>query len=196
MIQAERNGPYLVTNVPRLSSHLGEPMRATPQMALCRCGGSATKPFCDGTHARIGFTDAKDPKRVPDRRDTYVTGNVVFLAFALARASGFSIPASIVALGSFGLGALAGGGLGSRLGSHRGRLLSFAAGTQALLLAGSVVLAILSGNPVPAGLRYGLIVVHALIVYPLVIAMVITAAVAVATRALGTSDPAWARVSG
>ena len=42
-----------------------------PQVALCRCGESATKPFCDGAHARIDFTDAKDPKREPDRRDTY-----------------------------------------------------------------------------------------------------------------------------
>ena len=31
---------------------------------------SARKPFCDGSHAD-GFTDAKDPDRVPDHRDTY-----------------------------------------------------------------------------------------------------------------------------
>lgn len=31
------------------------------------------KPFCDGTHARINFVDAKDPKRVPDRRYAYST---------------------------------------------------------------------------------------------------------------------------
>jgi CDGSH-type Zn-finger protein len=70
-MQASRNGPYLVTGVPRLIDHLGTETRAVPQLALCRCGNSAMKPLCDGSHARIGFTDAKDPKRVPDRRDTY-----------------------------------------------------------------------------------------------------------------------------
>jgi CDGSH-type Zn-finger protein/truncated hemoglobin YjbI len=70
-VQAARNGPYLVTNVPRMIDHLGAEQRPAPQLALCRCGNSAVKPLCDGSHARSGFTDAKDPKRVPDRRDTY-----------------------------------------------------------------------------------------------------------------------------
>jgi CDGSH-type Zn-finger protein/truncated hemoglobin YjbI len=72
MVQAERNGPYLVTNVPRLINYLGAEERPTPQLALCRCGASAIKPLCDGSCARTGFTDLKDPKRVPDRRDTHV----------------------------------------------------------------------------------------------------------------------------
>jgi CDGSH-type Zn-finger protein/truncated hemoglobin YjbI len=71
-IQIETNGPYLVTNADCLANHLGERIAALPQMALCRCGGSAIKPLCDGTHARIAFQDAKDSKRVPDRRDTYL----------------------------------------------------------------------------------------------------------------------------
>jgi CDGSH-type Zn-finger protein/truncated hemoglobin YjbI len=70
-IQAAKNGPYLVTNLAYLRNHLGEQIQAPPQVALCRCGGSATKPFCDGSHASNGFTDGKDPERVPDRLDTY-----------------------------------------------------------------------------------------------------------------------------
>src|SRR5215472_770582 len=70
-IKIIHNGPYLATNVPKLASYLGEQVPAPPQLALCRCGGSARKPLCDGACAENGFTDAKDPKRVPDRRDTY-----------------------------------------------------------------------------------------------------------------------------
>ena len=66
-----KNGPYLVTNVTAVRTPLGETLPVPPQLALCRCGASAMKPFCDGTHATSGFTDAKDPNRVPDQRDTY-----------------------------------------------------------------------------------------------------------------------------
>ena len=70
-IVTAKNGPYLVTNVTAVRTPLGETLTLPPQLALCRCGGSAAKPFCDGTHAGNGFTDAKDPNRVPDQRDTY-----------------------------------------------------------------------------------------------------------------------------
>ena len=50
----------------------GEDIGATSLMALCRCGGSNTKPYCDGTHLRNGFTDTKESDREPDRVDTYV----------------------------------------------------------------------------------------------------------------------------
>jgi CDGSH-type Zn-finger protein/truncated hemoglobin YjbI len=70
-VQTARNGPYLATNVRLLRDYLGQQIPAPPQLALCRCGGSATKPSCDGSCASNGFTDAKDPRRVPDRLDTY-----------------------------------------------------------------------------------------------------------------------------
>jgi CDGSH-type Zn-finger protein/truncated hemoglobin YjbI len=70
-IQTMHNGPYLLTNVPDVRDWLGYEVPALPQLALCRCGESARKPFCDGSHAEVGFTDEKDPDRVPDRRDSY-----------------------------------------------------------------------------------------------------------------------------
>ena len=89
-IQASINGPYLVTNVDTLKNWLGESIPTRPQMALCRCGNSANKPFCDGTHARIDFTSQKDPKRVPDHRDTYVgTAVTVFDNRGICAHSGF-----------------------------------------------------------------------------------------------------------
>jgi CDGSH-type Zn-finger protein/truncated hemoglobin YjbI len=71
VVQAEHNGPYLATNVPTLADYLGGERRPAPQLALCRCGASSMKPLCDGSHARVGFTEAKDPDRVPDHRDVY-----------------------------------------------------------------------------------------------------------------------------
>lgn len=78
-IQASSNGPYLVRGEAKLVNWLGEQMPTESSMELCRCGGSQSKPFCDGTHARIGFTDAKDPTRVPDRVDSYVGESVEIL---------------------------------------------------------------------------------------------------------------------
>jgi uncharacterized membrane protein YoaK (UPF0700 family) len=91
-----------------------------------------------------------------------MTGNVVFLGFALVGAPGFSIAASVVALVSFWLGALVGGRIGARLGQHRGRLLASAVSLQAGFVVVAVVLAAVSGSPVAAGFRYPLIVSLAL----------------------------------
>ena len=195
-----------------------------------------------------------------------MTGNVVFLAFASAGAPGFSIPASLVALGSFIIGALLGGLIGSRLEQHRGHLLTLSAMLEALLFGISVVLTALSGNSIPitAGYEYGLIIVlgigmglqnatarklavpdltttvltltivgmiadsrlvdgsgskagrrllsvaamliggfigasfilHASIIAPLVLALMITAVIAVSARVLSSHDPAWVRRPG
>src|ERR1700729_2591372 len=64
-----------------------------------------------------------------------MTGNVVFLGFALAGAPGFSITASLVAMAGFALGAGLGGRLGSRHKDQRARLHSSAGAVQAGFLA-------------------------------------------------------------
>ena len=87
-----------------------------------------------------------------------MTGNVVFLGFAIAGAQGFSIPASLVALGAFVCGALIGGRVVSGLGQHRGHLLATATAFQVVLLGASVVVAVVSGDPVAHAFRYALIV--------------------------------------
>ncbi|HUB42227.1 MAG TPA: YoaK family protein [Streptosporangiaceae bacterium] len=87
-----------------------------------------------------------------------MTGNVVFLGFALAGAPGFSISASLCALAAFAAGAFGGGRLIARFRDHRGRLHSAAGACQAVLLAVSVILAVVSGNPVTTAFRYPLIV--------------------------------------
>ena len=70
-LRLQPNGPYVGTNLEKLNNWLGEEIAVPPVVALCRCGGSAIKPFCDGAHARNNFDDAKDPKRVSDREDTH-----------------------------------------------------------------------------------------------------------------------------
>jgi CDGSH-type Zn-finger protein/truncated hemoglobin YjbI len=77
-IRIAANGPLLVTNVEDLHDWLGRPLPTRPLTALCRCGASMMKPYCDGSHAQ-GFDDAKDPARVADRLDTYVGQQVTIL---------------------------------------------------------------------------------------------------------------------
>ena len=90
-----------------------------------------------------------------------MTGNVVFLAFAVVGAPGFSIPASVVALISFALGSVLGGRIVRHFGDHRGHHVAVATATQALLLAVATVLALAGSQPYGSGVRYALIVVLA-----------------------------------
>ncbi len=54
-IDPERNGPLVVTGNLELCSGTGRTFDRVTSARLCRCGGSATKPYCDNTHRRIGF---------------------------------------------------------------------------------------------------------------------------------------------
>jgi CDGSH-type Zn-finger protein len=78
-VTVTRNGPYVVTgNVPLQTQTItanaagdseswspGDCLPAQQRYALCRCGHSGTKPFCDGTHAKIGFDGTETASRTP-----------------------------------------------------------------------------------------------------------------------------------
>jgi CDGSH-type Zn-finger protein len=70
-IECMPNGPLKVTNLDNLRSARGDGIEAKPVMKLCRCGGSANKPFCDGTHRTNGFSDVKHADRTADERQSY-----------------------------------------------------------------------------------------------------------------------------
>lgn len=57
-IKIRDNGPYVVEGDDvKLVDAAGNEVPMLKR-ALCRCGGSTTKPFCDGTHSKIGFQGA------------------------------------------------------------------------------------------------------------------------------------------
>ena len=55
------NGPYVVEGEVELVDPTGATVDTAdrPRIALCRCGASVTKPFCDGTHSKVGFQAAE-----------------------------------------------------------------------------------------------------------------------------------------
>lgn len=58
-IKARENGPYLLSGPAVLIDADGNESKIEGTMvALCRCGGSQKKPFCDGTHRKINFEAA------------------------------------------------------------------------------------------------------------------------------------------
>jgi CDGSH-type Zn-finger protein len=63
-ITVRPNGPYRVEDPEGLVELVDAngnkyDLTGKPAYSLCRCGGSVTKPFCDGTHSRIGFQAAE-----------------------------------------------------------------------------------------------------------------------------------------
>lgn len=55
VVKVMENGPVLVEGRYQIFSETTQPVPSTKNIALCRCGGSSNKPFCDGTHKKIGF---------------------------------------------------------------------------------------------------------------------------------------------
>ena len=67
-IEARPNGPYVVTGTIELRDTNGNVIPAQARTVLCRCGASTKKPFCDGTHSKIGFQAAA--QAVPDSAES------------------------------------------------------------------------------------------------------------------------------
>ena len=88
MIQSEKpqepqiiplqNGPYYyftkfeTKSVDGITNSKHETLYNIPGVALCRCGGSENKPFCDGTHGKIHFNERKETDGHLDKRENYV----------------------------------------------------------------------------------------------------------------------------
>ena len=70
-IECSQDGPYVVRNLEQLRNSRGEPIPTRRTLSLCRCGGSANKPFCDGTHSTIGFSGEKLTDGLRDKRKSY-----------------------------------------------------------------------------------------------------------------------------
>ena len=64
-ITVKPNGPYRVEGPVKLVDIEGREWDLTgkPAFSLCRCGGSTNKPFCDGTHSKLGFQAAESAVR-------------------------------------------------------------------------------------------------------------------------------------
>lgn len=62
------NGPYLVEGDFVLVDENGQEFQPVKK-ALCRCGASVNKPYCDGTHSRIGFQGAAAAVREAEKKD-------------------------------------------------------------------------------------------------------------------------------
>ena len=72
-IKISANGPYIVTGAVIVQPKGQESLPKKQTVALCRCGQSANKPFCDGTHAKVGFdgSETADRGSVSERRVAY-----------------------------------------------------------------------------------------------------------------------------
>jgi uncharacterized membrane protein YoaK (UPF0700 family) len=91
-----------------------------------------------------------------------MTGNIVFIGFAIAGAPGYSLWGSLVALAGFLVGASAGGAVISRFGRHRGKLLRNALVVQLVLFVAALVISLAGGTPLPLASQLVILAVGAI----------------------------------
>lgn len=76
IITLVENGPYIVRNLDLLENRKGESLEIKPITALCRCGASNNKPYCDGAHQFINFQDGDAEKHSPKKLKRYIGKNI------------------------------------------------------------------------------------------------------------------------
>jgi uncharacterized membrane protein YoaK (UPF0700 family) len=109
-----------------------------------------------------GLVDAVSYLRLGHVFVANMTGNVVFLGFAVADARDFSIAASLLATAAFLAGAVVGGRIGSSANHHRARLLAIATYLQIVLVSAALVVSSVGLDPAGNLVQYSLIVLLAL----------------------------------
>jgi len=66
VVRCRENGPLVIQGPVKIVDHLGNEYPLTPGkdvVALCRCGASKSKPFCDGSHRGCGFEGGVAPAK-------------------------------------------------------------------------------------------------------------------------------------
>jgi uncharacterized Fe-S cluster protein YjdI/CDGSH-type Zn-finger protein len=64
-VTVTRDGPLFISGPVRVVDHEDGVFTPGPRAALCRCGASRNRPFCDGSHAAVGFRDPASAPTVP-----------------------------------------------------------------------------------------------------------------------------------
>lgn len=69
-IEVLDDGPLIAEGLEKLDNSRGEDLELKKKVALCRCGASGNKPYCDGSHKRVGFSSRveKAPPREPENK--------------------------------------------------------------------------------------------------------------------------------
>jgi CDGSH-type Zn-finger protein len=79
VITCAKNGPMIVKGLDNFIDSDGQRLETKPAMGLCRCGASSNKPWCDGSHKNIGFTDDISLDRTEDKITRYEGREVAIL---------------------------------------------------------------------------------------------------------------------
>jgi CDGSH-type Zn-finger protein len=71
VIKVSKDGPFIVKDLKTIRNSKGVFIETSPFMALCRCGDTENKPFCDGAHLHNDFSGEKETGKYPDKIESF-----------------------------------------------------------------------------------------------------------------------------